>query len=271
MRIALKILMFVAVSAYLVVMLGFADRQYRAVVCGGLEIVVKDSLQRGLVTSEDVRNLVHLDNPRITGLEVADIDMAGIEENLNAFPAISDAQVYTNVNGKLIVEVSQRSPIVRIEDQNHRDFYLDADGYVIPATMEYSPHILFANGHIPGKYRKTRRLPGLEDETTAEKHDDAILSKTDEMMKGLLELSDFIHNDKFWSSQIVQVYVNRQGEFELIPRVGSQIILFGSADRLEYKFFKLETIYREGFSRTGWNQYELINLKYNNQVICTKR
>ena len=90
-------------------------------------------------------------------------------------------------------------------------------------------------------------------------------------MEDVLKMAVYIHEDPFWKSQIVQVYVRRNGEFELIPRVGSQIILFGNADRMETKFFKLKTLYREGFSHTGWNQYEIINLKYTSQVICTKK
>ena len=254
MKFVLKILLILILGTYLVIVLGFADRQYGGVICSGLEIVVKDSLERGLVSKEDVKNLVYLEHPKIAGVNISDIDMAGIEEDLNAFPAISDAQVYTNVGGKLMVELSQRNPVVRIEDRDHRDFYLDPEGYIIPATMDYTPHILFANGHIPGKYRKETLIP-----------------EEDRMMQDLLKISNYIHTHPFWSSQIVQVYVRQNGEFELIPRVGSQIILLGTAERMEYKFFKLETLYREGFSKTGWNQYEIINLKYNNQVICTKR
>jgi cell division protein FtsQ len=254
MKFVLKILMILILGSYLVVVLGFADRQYEEVICSGLEIVVKDSLERGLVSRDDVKNLVYLEHPKIAGVSISAIDMAGIEEDLNAFPAISDAQVYTNVAGRLMVELSQRRPVVRIEDRDHRDYYLDPEGFIIPATMDYTPHILFANGNIPGTYRKEAKIPDA-----------------DEMMQDLLKLSNYIQDHPFWSSQIVQVYVRRNGEFELIPRVGSQIILLGTADRMEYKFFKLETLYREGFSKTGWNQYEIINLKYNNQVICTKR
>jgi cell division protein FtsQ len=91
------------------------------------------------------------------------------------------------------------------------------------------------------------------------------------VMGPLLEMADLIQSDPFWDSQIVQVYVNGKGEYELIPRVGSHIILLGTGEQIETKFFKLRTLYEEGFSRQGWNQYEIINLKYDKQVICTKR
>lgn len=248
------------VATYLVVVLGFAGKQYEGVLCGGLEVVVRDSLERELVTAEDVKNLVRLDHPKVEGMPVLKINEAGIEESLNGFPAIFNAQVYTNVQGKLIIELSQRTPVARIEDREHRHYYIDAEGYVIPANLDYAPHVLYINGEIPGKYRKEKRIGQDSSEASG-----------DVIMEDVLKLAKYIHDHPFWESQIVQVYVRRNGEFELIPRVGSQIIYFGSAEKMESKFFKLKTLYREGFSNTGWNQYERINLKFTRQVICTKR
>ena len=248
------------ISAYLVVVLGFAGKQYESVLCGGMDVIVHDSLERGLVNAADVKSLIRLDHGEVAGMSLTDIDAAGIEANLNQFPAISCAQVYTDIKGRLMVEITQRTPVTRVEDRDHQHYYLDAEGYVIPANLDYAPHLLHINGEIPGKHRKQKNII-TEEENGSE----------DRLMGDILKLAVYIHSDPFWKSQIVQVYVKQDGEFELVPRVGSQIILFGDADRMETKFFKLKTLYREGFSYTGWNQYEIINLKYTDQVICTKR
>ena len=60
-------------------------------------------------------------------------------------------------------------------------------------------------------------------------------------------LSTFIRDDKFWNSQIEQMYVNKQYEFELIPRVGSQVIELGRADNLQEKFDNLKILYLNRF------------------------
>jgi cell division protein FtsQ len=86
----------------------------------------------------------------------------------------------------------------------------------------------------------------------------------------LFTLVTFISDNRFWNEQIVQVYVNGRNEFELIPRVGSQVIELGGIDNLTEKFENLRLLYEEGFSQTGWNQYGRISLKYKNQVVCTK-
>ena len=88
---------------------------------------------------------------------------------------------------------------------------------------------------------------------------------------GVLDLANYIQDDELWDSQVVQIYYNRNGDFELIPRVGAHQIIFGEAVDIAGKFQKLRILYEEGLKYEGWNNYEKINLKYNHQVICTKR
>jgi cell division protein FtsQ len=254
-----RILMMLFAGIYLVVMLGFADRQYEGVLCNGVKIMVRDSLERGLVSASDISSLIRLGHGEVAGRPIGELDIRAMEESLRQYPAISWVEVYTNIQGKLMVEVQQRIPLARIEDRDHQHYYIDAGGHVVPAITDYTPHLLHINGYIPGEYRKAKNIL-----TDAGRQEGGLMS-------GILELAAFIHSDPFWRSQIVQVYVNEKQEFELVPRVGSQIILFGDAEGLETKFFKLETLYREGLTHAGWNQYEIINLKYRNQVICTKR
>lgn len=265
MKVLAKIAAILFISTYLVGVLGFTGKHYEAVLCRGMNVVVRDSLERSLITAADVENLIRLEQDEIAGKPITTVDAAGIEENLNRFPSIAGAQVYTNIGGWLMVEITQRCPVARIEDRDHECYYLDRDGYIIPANPDYTPHILCVNGEIPGSCRKLGKISPVR-EAGQEK-----AGKEISLMQDILALAGFIGSDPFWTSQIVQVYVNGKGEFELVPRVGSHIILLGSAERMETKFFKLKTLYREGFKYTGWNQYEIINLKYKNQVICTKR
>jgi cell division protein FtsQ len=38
------------------------------------------------------------------------------------------------------------------------------------------------------------------------------------------------------------------------------------------KFEKLHTFYLQGLNTTGsWNKYSVINLKFKNQIVCTKK
>ena len=46
--------------------------------------------------------------------------------------------------------------------------------------------------------------------------------------------------------------------------------MIGDAEDLDKKLYKLRLFYAEGLNKTGWNEYKVINLKYANQVVCTK-
>jgi len=87
----------------------------------------------------------------------------------------------------------------------------------------------------------------------------------------IYKFCNYLSENEFWNDQVVQIYVNLRGEYELIPRVGAHHILLGSMDQWEKKLRNLELLYEQGLSKYGWNTYQTINLKYTNQVICTKR
>jgi len=248
------------IITYLLVVLGFVRDAHDGVLCNGINVVITDSLEHSFINESDIRDLIRLEHPKIAGIPISGLDAAKMEETLSLVPVIKSAQVYKTVEGKLVIEVVQRTPIIRIEDRDHRQYFLDRDGNVIPTTAGYAPHILLVNGEIDGAFRKKQNV--LEGGAG---------SSRDSIMNDIIALANYITVDPFWNAQIVQVYVNRKMEFELVPRVGAQIILFGDGNRLEQKFFKLGTLYREGFRQKGWNHYEFINLKYNHQVICTKR
>ena len=60
----------------------------------------------------------------------------------------------------------------------------------------------------------------------------------------------------------------------LVPRVGEQKIIFGSAlsnEEVKVKFRKLADFYKEGIPYEGWSTYDCFNLKYENQVVCSKK
>jgi len=254
-----KISAWIFAAAYLILVLAFVENEYENVLCKGVDVRIYDSLEYSFINHGKVRKLISEDNIALAGKPVSILNTGRMEATLRNEPCVRSAQVYTTIEGLLIVEITQRKPVIKVMDRDHHSFYLDGEGNVIPPVTGYSPHILLANGYLNNRYRSMNNVlldKGSDDSST---------------MESLLDIATLIAGDPFWSSQIVQIYINSKGEFELIPRVGSHIILFGTGEQIENKFFKLRTLYDEGLSREGWNQYEIINLRYNKQVICTKR
>ena len=246
-----------AVLGYLIVILGFVGKEEKKVTCNGVRILIHDSLDIQFVNSRMIRNVLLRGGNSLAGKSFDDISLQEIEDRIREIKYIRKAEVYTTVGGELVVDIHQRKPEVRIIDRSGQGFYIDREGYVIPLSPNYSPYVMVVNGAIGERYRNVSNISDLGQENN--------------LLMDIYNITNFIRSDKFWEAQIVQIYVNARGEFEMIPRVGAQVIEFGKAEDMEEKFEKLWILYNEGFHNTGWNQYEKISLKYKNQAVCTKR
>ncbi len=88
----------------------------------------------------------------------------------------------------------------------------------------------------------------------------------------LITFVDVVENDKFWSSEIVQIVAtestNNDLRLELIPRSGDHTIVFGTLDDVKEKLDRTKTFYREVFPKQGWQQFKVINVEYKDQIVC---
>jgi len=153
------------------------------------------------------------------------------------------------MDGVINVEISQRQPILRIMNRFDQDFYVDQHGLKIPLSSNFTARVLVANGYI--------------DELFANQVDTLHTAMAMELFK----TADYIRKDSLWDAQIAQIYVNKDHEIELIPRVGNNRILLGDADSLDTKFHNLLVFYKKALPQVGWDAYKVINIKYANQVI----
>ncbi len=248
---------------YLAATLSFiADRQQH-LVCNQLEVCIVDSLRNGFVSNKSIQALLLRKGINLIGKNYRDIDLKSLEEVVNNYPPVEKAEAFKTASGKVIVEVKQRNPILRIIDQNNESYYVDDKGYIMKLSDNYTSHVIIANGNIRSNFQHTNKTNVLELEHQS-------VGKR-LVLTDLFKLAQFIGDSKFWNAQIQQIFVNAAGDIELIPRVGAHIIVFGDFTECETKFENLMSLYTNGLPATGWNKYETINLKYKGQVICTKR
>jgi cell division protein FtsQ len=178
--------------------------------------------------------------------------MHELENSLKANPFIEYAKVYGDMDGTLMIEISQRQPILRMLNRFDQDFYIDMHGLKLPLSPNFTARVLAVNGFI--------------DEPFGGRVD----TMRTQIARDVFKTVSYIHADPLWDAQIAQVYVNVDKEIELIPRVGSQRILLGSADSLDVKFKNLLGFYKQALPKMGWEAYKTINIKYTNQVIGIK-
>lgn len=251
------------IIAYMIVALGFVNSKHKSVVCQKLNVVILDSLENSFVSTEDIKEILNNNEINTLGCPVDELNTKEIETILNDFESIRKAEVYTTIDGVLHILITQRQPIVRILNNRDISYYIDDEGKIIPSSKNNSAFILVVNGHINESFNIKGNINIHEvcDER----------SVADKLLLDIFKISKFINDNEFWKAQIEQVYATRSGEFELVPRVGAHLLLFGTADNYREKFYKLRIFYEKGLNMYGWNRYEIINLKYKNQIVCTKR
>lgn len=249
-----------AVILYLILISGFVAGRRSELLCNTVNIVITDSTSKRFIESKDVLEMLSKNNSLPLGTPVASVNTNKIEEIVLANSLVKQSTVYTSIDGKLNIVLNQREPVVRIIDNNGRSYYLDEEGSVISLSKRFTPHILVVNGNISTPF-SPRSVENIYDR----KYD----GKADKLRE-IHEMAMFISHNEFWDAQIVQLYVDSKGEFELVPRIGPHLIQFGSLENHEKKFNKLWVFYNEGLKAKGWNNYLKINLKYKDQIVCTK-
>lgn len=244
----LKIVIFGLLVAFMVISLAFSSGHLSKVNCDELLVIIPDGSPRFL-NEEEIIKLIKKADAKLFEKKLNAINTEQLERELKKEAAIKNIEVFRRVvgdsmdfKGKLLVEVKQRNPILRIINDKE-DFYLDKEGVRIPASREFTAKVLVVNGHLDEKFAREELLP----------------------------LVAFIDEDEFWKAQIEQLQIKTNGEIIIAPLVGDQLIEFGDAKDFRKKLRNLKALYEQAFPKTGWDCYSRINLKYSNQVVCTKK
>ncbi|MBK9319735.1 MAG: FtsQ-type POTRA domain-containing protein [Bacteroidetes bacterium] len=246
----------------MITLLGFVSHEQEILKCSGVMVEMKGDQGHEFIDKEEVLALVN-SKGKMEGKPIGTINTALLEKRILSNPFVESVEVYSSIGGKLHIDLVQRNPIVRIVNKNDEQFYIDQTGTFMPVSDRYTPPALVANGYIFNTY--TEMKVGIN--TTPE---DTTLTQIPRSIEQVYALAGFIAADTFWAANAEQIYVNEKQELELIPRFGNHRILIGDTTGLKDKFERLMVFYQDGLSKTGWNNYNLINLKYKGQVVCTK-
>jgi cell division protein FtsQ len=238
------IALWISIIAYISLALAFMSEKGDALVCNQIEVRVVDSLKNRFVENKQILKLLNQKGINLIGKNFKEIDLKNIETIINEYPPVEKAEVYKTVNGHIAIDI-------------------DNKGFIMRTFGNFTSNVIVANGNINTNFSVTNKTNVLELEKKP--------GKKNKLFADLYRLGIFINNNKFWSAQIQQIYVNASGDFELIPRIGSHTIIFGDYTDCENKFNNLLSLYKNGFPVVGWNTYHTINLKFKGQIVCTKR
>ena len=261
----ISILLWAVLIAYSIFALRHCAVKSSGTTCTDIEAIVTDSSERRFITPEIIKNILKTKNIKTIGKDIEDINTLDIEKVLLSDPYIRKAKVYTSMDGKLHIEVSQRVPFLRIQSDNGYSLYLTKNGYVLPVRNHFFADVPIITGAPPLPFAKD--FSGSLEQIYK---DGNISSKNLTFVSDLTDFVDFLYSDSFWNAQIVQINALRNGDLELIPRAGDAVILLGNLDGYEQKLDKLLKFYRKGLAYEGWSGYKYIDIRFNGQVVCRK-
>jgi cell division protein FtsQ len=249
----------------LLVTMGFVNQQQDALLCKKLEVNVNQENDLYFLDQLDVTKLINDRGDSVVGQPKSSVNVSEIEKALNSHFAIANAEVYMGIDGTVKVTVKQRQPVVRIVNSGGDSYYIDSGGKLMPLSDKYTPNVLIVSGTINEPFA-TRYKYAID-----EMSKDSLLNATT-MLGSIYAMANYINANEFWKSQVQQIYINADKDMEIVPMVGDQKIIFGDTTAMDEKFKKLLVFYKQGLNTTGWwEKYATINLKFKNQIVCTKK
>lgn len=244
--------MWLAIAACGIVLLVAAMRTKDQSRCRGIEIEISGVSNNFFIDKADVRQvLTDYCGGKLEGVPIRQFDLAAIENRLKKNVWIKNAELFFDGNDFLRVSIDEREPAARIFSVSGESFYIDSSRHILPLSDKFSARLPVFTGF--------RSSPGL-----LSKADSALLLQVKDISKAL-------QADSFLMAMIDQVDITPQRNFEMIPKIGNQVILFGNADRIDEKCRKLKIFYKEVIAKAGWNKYSQVNLQFKNQVVAKLR
>jgi cell division protein FtsQ len=263
-KILITVLWIVAIVG-LGISMAFVSKSEGNVVASNIRIAIHNNDENFFLNEAEVIKFFNERQDSILSTRYRHIRIPELEKALNSHPAIENAEVFRNVNGEISVDIVQRTPVLRIINKNGESYYIDSQGKLMPLNDNYSARVLVANGEIFEPYARRYQFPVEQIKKSK------VFSEVS-MLDDILDVSNHIYKDSILSNLIQQIYVNSDREFELFPSIGNHKIVFGNAVDIAEKFNKLKLFYTEGLNKSdAWTKYSMINLKYKNLVVCTKK
>ena len=192
------------------------------------------------VTRETVDNLLIQNFGGSKTIAKDKLDLNRLEKALDTNEMIQKAEVFVTVDGILKAEVKQKTPIARVSG-GEDSFYIDLEGNRMPLSNNYAARVLLVSGEIKP-----------------------------ENQAGFNALLKYIFEDKFLHQNIIGIEILPSGSIKMMNRNYDYEIEFGKTVNIEKKFNNYKAFFQKAVQDSLIYDYKKVNLKFTQQVVCTK-
>lgn len=218
--------------------------------CQDYIITLNGAHNNFFIDSKDVEQLVmKATKGKIKGEPVASFKLHELEQMLEHNTWIDEAELYFDNRDVLHITVTEKEPVARLFTTAGNSFYIDSLGRKMPLSDKLSARVPVFTG-FPDKKK---------------------LSAADSVLLNDVRLTaNHIMNDPFWMSQVAQIDITPERNFEMVPVVGNHLVKLGNGDDINKKFRRLMVFYQQVLSKTGFDKYKVIDVQYKGQVVVSK-
>jgi cell division protein FtsQ len=192
------------------------------------------------VTNETVNKLLIENKNGAPTIRKENLDLNKLEKSVDGNEMIEKSEVFVTIDGVLQAVVKQKTPIARIFDP-HGSFYIDYKGNTMPLSTNFAARVPIVSGEIDDQNRKK-----------------------------IAEMFRIIHDDDFLKKNITGIQISPTGNVKMMNRNYNYQIDFGKTINMERKFSNYKAFFQKAVSDSSITKYKMINLKFTQQVVCTK-
>ena len=194
--------------------------------CQDVELVIKDTVYAGFITKKEVATLLEKKGISPIGKDLERVRTKTLERELAKHPLIDQVECYKTPSGKLCIEVTQRTPILRVMSANGENYYLDNKGTVMPPDAKCVAHLAVVTGNVEKSFA----------------------------MRDLYKFGVFLQKNSFWNAQIEQIHVLPGKNIELVPPCRRPSYLFRQDCRIREEAETCKGILRKRIEPGGLEQ-----------------
>lgn len=186
------------------------------------------------------------------------INMPQILDKLDNNPWIECRNTFVDLDARLNINIKEYEPTLRVFSWQGKSIYLTDKGVVLPSSKLYRPYLLIASGFY--SFDEITEAYRLSDTT-----------ELDRMLQNTMHIAKAISQNDFIKNAVGQIYLNQKDEFELVVKGIDAKIIVGDTSQISDKLKRLEIFTKKKYDTRELKGMKTINLKYKNQVVCTKR
>ena len=186
-------------------------------------------------------NKLLIENKRdASSIQKDKLDLNKLEKSINSNPMIEKSEVFVTIDGVLKAVVKQKTPIARVFN-DEGSFYIDYQGNIMPLSDEF-----------------TARVPIISGEISKENKGDF-----DKLLR-------FVYKDDFLKKNIIGIQILPDGSLKMMNRNFDYEIEFGKIVNVKRKFSNYKAFFQKAVLDSSLQNYKKINLRFIQQVVCTK-